>query len=601
MFRAISFGAMLLIGTVLIESMAHGADDLIFADFEAADYGTWRSTGDAFGNGPASAPSPGRSLFPDSWVAAWSTPCRDGDGATGRLTSPEFRIVRRYITFLIGGGGWPEKTCLNLLLDGRVVRDAHGPNTSPGGSEALARQSWDVADLQGRTARLEIVDQARGSWGHINVDQIVFTDQKPTASVESATNPPAVAKRVTKLPQQQRLLHNGIELPEQWPPRLADPRSRKPRSVPYLEHPPAVIPIDVGRQLFVDDFLIDETDLKRTFHYPEKYAKNPILAPSTSLEMTGGRSVATVFNDGVWFDPQANQFKMWYHAGWFEGTALATSSDGLNWQRPELDVVPGTNRLLPAAGHGRRDGSTIWLDAFTTDPAQRWKMFLYERPEQSYGGQVLTSPDGIHWSKPTRVSPVGDNTTIFFNPFRRKWVYSYRYWEGQRARGYRECDDLLSGAQFNGEDVPWALADDLDLPDPDIVAMMPNSDEIRRDAAAKGLRYEELLTKYRSDYGDPTQLYNLDAAPYESLLLGVFAIFRGPANKVCASASFPRSWIWSWPTAAMDSIGIGPIERRFWLRPGMKGIGTGPICTSRPVSAPSSATGCAFITAAGQV
>jgi hypothetical protein len=25
--------------------------------------------------------------------------------------------------------------------------------------------------------------------------------------------------------------------------------------VPYLENPPAVIPIDVGRQLFVDDFL----------------------------------------------------------------------------------------------------------------------------------------------------------------------------------------------------------------------------------------------------------------------------------------------------------------------------------------------------------
>jgi hypothetical protein len=338
----------------------------------------------------------------------------------------------------------------------------------------------------------------------------------------------------------QRLLYNGIELPEQWPPRIVDSRSRKPRSVPYLDHPPAVIPIDVGRQLLVDDFLIERTDLKRSFHYPEKYGKNPLIAPSTSLELKGGRGVASVFNDGVWFDPDLQKFKMWYHAGWFEGTALALSDDGLSWHRPELDVVPGTNRVLPAAGHGRRDGSAIWLDWLAGNPEQRWKMFLFERPEQTYGGQIFTSADGVHWSQPTRVSPVGDNTTIFFNPFRRKWVYSFRSWEGQRARGYRECDDLLSGAQFDGYDVPWNLADDLDTPDPDIVAMRPKDEEIRREAAAKGVSFDKLLAKTRVDYGDPTQLYNLDAAPYESLMLGVFSIFRGPANSVCDKQKIPK-------------------------------------------------------------
>ena len=32
-----------------------------------------------------------------------------------------------------------------------------------------------------------------------------------------------------------------------------------------------MIPIDVGRQLFVDDFLIAQTDLKRTYHLPSFY------------------------------------------------------------------------------------------------------------------------------------------------------------------------------------------------------------------------------------------------------------------------------------------------------------------------------------------
>src|SRR5437764_1504255 len=58
-------------------------------------------------------------------------------------------------------------------------------------------------------------------------------------------------------------LYNGIRLPEPWPPR---PRSltREPVLPPYLRTPPAVIPINVGRQLFVDDFLVETTTLRRT-------------------------------------------------------------------------------------------------------------------------------------------------------------------------------------------------------------------------------------------------------------------------------------------------------------------------------------------------
>src|SRR5262245_49969213 len=56
-------------------------------------------------------------------------------------------------------------------------------------------------------------------------------------------------------------LYNGIVLPSSWPPRLSDfPTSveKNPVIPPYLVSPPNVIPIDVGRQLFVDDFLIAE-------------------------------------------------------------------------------------------------------------------------------------------------------------------------------------------------------------------------------------------------------------------------------------------------------------------------------------------------------
>jgi hypothetical protein len=71
------------------------------------------------------------------------------------------------------------------------------------------------------------------------------------------------------------VLYNGIELPATWPPAEGSPKKYEPMAVPYLKAPPAVVPIDVGRQLFVDDFLIEETTLTRTFHAARDYPGNP--------------------------------------------------------------------------------------------------------------------------------------------------------------------------------------------------------------------------------------------------------------------------------------------------------------------------------------
>lgn len=471
---------------------------LILADFEGPDYGTWQTTGTAFGSGPAQGTLPQQKKVTGFLGHGLVNSMLGGDKATGTLTSPDFLISRPFITFLIGGGGWTNQTCMNLWVDGKIVRTATGPNTASGGPESLAPGSWDVRDFLGRKAHLQIVDQATGRWGHINVDQIALADKPLSLADADAADPNG------------ELLYNGIRLPKRWPPLIRDPKNRAVRPVPYLVHPPAVIPIDVGRQLLVDDFLIETTDLTRTFHHAERYAGNPVLKPESDLEMNHGEHpVAALFNDGVWFDPQDQLFKIWYHAGWFDGTAYATSKDGLHWERPQLDVVPGSNRIMPTAGHGNRDGSAIWLDHCAQNPAQRFKMFLYERPADKYGGQVFSSPDGIHWSAPTRTSGVGDNTTILYNPFRKKWIYSVRTSLDTRTRSYRECDDLFKGAQWDPDElVYWAGADEKDLPDPQV--------------------------------GDRTQLYNLDAIAYESLMLGVFTIHRGPGNDVCAKLKRPK-------------------------------------------------------------
>src|SRR5439155_21405603 len=173
---------------------------------------------------------------------------------------------------------------------------------------------------------------------------------------------------------------------------------------------PEVIDIDVGRQFFVDDFLIQRTTLRRTFHSVSYHPGNPILKPDKRWEQTGRDPAAMVFSDGVWHDPQDGLYKMWYMGGILKSTCYAISKDGIHWSKPILDVQPGTNIVQP----GRRDSSTMWLDLEEKNPKRRFKMF------RSHGDGVWAlsihfSADGIHGSDPvSRSVPCGDRTTVFY-------------------------------------------------------------------------------------------------------------------------------------------------------------------------------------------
>ena len=100
-------------------------------------------------------------------------------------------------------------------------------------------------------------------------------------------------------------LYNGIRLPAQWPPQIRS-LTLEPMSPPYLSSPPAVIRIDLGRQLFVDDFLIEDTTLRRVFHTAKYHQNNPVLKPDRPWEQAGKNKagvnvpVAMPFSDGVW-------------------------------------------------------------------------------------------------------------------------------------------------------------------------------------------------------------------------------------------------------------------------------------------------------------
>ena len=168
--------ALWAVGLALLTGAARAGEaepDILIADFEDADYGDWKTEGEAFGAGPARGTLPNQMEVSGFEGAGLVNSFFNGDGTTGTLTSPPFEIQRDYIAFLIGGGMHPGETCINLIVGGKTVRTATGPNDKPGGTERLEWHSWDVSDLRGKQAVLQIVDTHTGGWGHINVDHIV--------------------------------------------------------------------------------------------------------------------------------------------------------------------------------------------------------------------------------------------------------------------------------------------------------------------------------------------------------------------------------------------------------------------------------------------
>ena len=145
---------------------------IVLADFEGTDYGEWEAAGEAFGEGPANGTLAGQQEVSGFLGKGLVNTFLGGDGPVGTLTSPSFEISRKFINFLIGGGGHVDQTSINLVINGKVVRTATGKN-----NEKLEWFFWNVQEFDGMTAKIQIVDKHSGGWGHINIDEIELSDE----------------------------------------------------------------------------------------------------------------------------------------------------------------------------------------------------------------------------------------------------------------------------------------------------------------------------------------------------------------------------------------------------------------------------------------
>lgn len=152
-----------------------GLDGVVFDDFEKNIFSDWKVRGEAFADKSISTDA--KDFLGNGYAGNLSK-----TKSTGSCKSKFFKITHNAINFLIAGGQNPDSLCIRLLVDGCVLRTATGDNTN-----VFKWNGWDVHDLLGKEACLEIIDMNNGdSNGSIAIDHIMFSNSLMNYQLEHA-------------------------------------------------------------------------------------------------------------------------------------------------------------------------------------------------------------------------------------------------------------------------------------------------------------------------------------------------------------------------------------------------------------------------------
>ncbi len=173
------------------------------------------------------------------------------------------------------------------------------------------------------------------------------------------------------------------------------------------------------RQLFLDDLIVEQMEgLTRTMHQPVKHG--PVLKAEEPWE----GSYIAVFSPPMWI-PDEGIYKQVYECryekpGLGHRYALAISSDGVHWDKPDLGLVDfeGStgNNLFPTP-HNRRLVHVVF-DPDDPEPSRRYKGLL----TVPKGRVPVVSPDCLRWDKLDTQLPSGDSGTLGFDRENRLYM-----------------------------------------------------------------------------------------------------------------------------------------------------------------------------------
>jgi hypothetical protein len=226
-------------------------------------------------------------------------------------------------------------------------------------------------------------------------------------------------------------------------------------------------------QLFLDNELIESAyRLQRRVH-PPLMLPEPRLRPEKPWEYNAVCLFGTVMEE-----PAGGGYRMYYQTFAKRGrqtfgtyVCLATSTDGLQWDRPVLNLVEfeGSRQnniiLIPPNGSGFLDSPSVILDPEDPDDRRRYKLTCFVTEDAGKRMYAAFSPDGVRWTwHPEPVNRNGDRNNLMSERVNGRYVQFNRHADMMsldEGVGARSCWILTSEDFLVWTEPKLVLAPDL--------------------------------------------------------------------------------------------------------------------------------------------
>lgn len=417
---------ILCILTLTVGLSSFARPDILIENFESGSYApNWTLEGEAFGPAPAKGGFSNQQKVSEYGGEFLVDTYFKGDGTVGKITSAPFKIERKYLEALVGGGENQGRLYLRVLADGKELGRITGFN-----DEKLGLRTIDLGGHLGKTAVIEIVDNATGGWGHINVDEITLTDYpkgfalKAQVKIEKAkrylnipinNDAPERRVRVSDLSGETVLLDSKI--------RVDFKNFQWIYSMEARELEGSTLKIESDAKLG-EDISFETTDKYNTGDYPNELLRPQyhFSAPQGWLNDPNG----LVYWRGKWhMYYQLSPYTLYSREKYW---GYAVSDDLIRWRHKPVAINVA---YYPKGGQ-----NAIWSGTAFADTKNRSGFFdkngglVFAYTFIGLGDYVAYSPDGLGirtLENPITKAP-GRDPCIFYHEPSQKWV-ALRYEE----------------------------------------------------------------------------------------------------------------------------------------------------------------------------